>query len=498
MAALFAAPLSLASIGRVAGGVLAAAGSAFLFARTMWVRGAGSPGMGKNLERGASGLDVLTVFGLFFFLAFAWWLAAALTRWKERGGGVLPRWIAGTLAAAGLAILAARAIDAFLAAGIVLFLAAAALLAEEKEDRLAFGLIATAFFLVLFPQHFYIADRMNTFFKLYLEAWVLLSIATAVLVFRGPERRGTFGSWVWPARIAAGLLFAASLFTGVTAARAAVSRHFAPYSGPSLDGLRYLEEQRPGEYRAVLWLNDHVRGTPVILEAQGPSYQDFSRITMLTGLPTVLGWDYHVKQRGNPETEIQARKDAVRRIYEATDAAHVEPILRRYHVAYVYDGWLERQTYSPAGLRKFAEAKNLFSPVYENPQTRIYSVIGGDSDDVVAAPTREPLPEPTPGGEQLEPEESPTIRKKADGGDPAFSGLKEPRGAAVDGQSRIWIADFGHSRLRLFDAEGGNLGGWGGRGDGPHGFRELCGVAVAGDTLYVADTWNGRLEAFTL
>jgi len=391
-----------------------------------------------------------------------------------------------------------RAIDVFLAAGILLFLIAVLLLSEEKDDRLVFGLIATAFFLVLFPQRYYIADRMNSFFKLYLEAWVLLAITTAVLVFRGSQRRGTFGSWAWPVRIAAVLLFAASVFTGVTAARAAVSRHYAPYSGPSLDGLRYLEEQRPGEYRAVLWLNENVRGTPVMLEAQGPSYQDFSRIAMLTGLPTVLGWDYHVKQRGNPESEIQARKDAVRLIYESKDAARIEPLLRRYHVGYVYDGWLERKTYSPAGLKKFAEDKKLFTLVYENREARIYRVVGGDSDDVVTATTREPLPEPTPGGEQVEPEEPPSILAVSDHADPPFFGLKEPRGVAVDGQSRIWIADFGHSRLRVFDSEGGSLGGWGGRGDGAYGFRELCGVAISGDTLYVADTWNGRLESFSL
>lgn len=498
MAAFLAAPRTLSSAGRVAASSLLAAGSTLFFARTMWVRGAGSPGMGKNLEPGASGLDVATVFGLFFFLAAAWWLSTVLTRWKERGAGAMLRWGVGAAASAGLALAALRAVDVFLAAGIVLFLVAVLLLPEEKDDRLAFGLIATSFFLVLFPQRFYIADRMNTFFKLYLEAWVLLAIATAVLVFRGPERRGTFGSWFWLARIAAVLLFAASVFTGVTAARAAVSRHFAPYSGPSLDGLRYLEEQRPGEYKAVLWLNENVRGTPVMLEAQGPSYQDFSRITMLTGLPTVLGWEYHVKQRGNPESEIQARKDAVLRIYESKDAARIEPLLRRYHVGYVYDGWLERKTYAPAGMKKFAEAKNLFTLVYENPETRIYRVIGGDSDDVVTAPTREPLPEPTPGGEQLEPEEPPSILKVSDHADPPFFGLKEPRGAAVDGQSRIWIADFGHSRLRIYDSEGGALGGWGGRGDGVYGFRELCGIAISGDTIYVADTWNGRLEAFSL
>jgi DNA-binding beta-propeller fold protein YncE len=68
----------------------------------------------------------------------------------------------------------------------------------------------------------------------------------------------------------------------------------------------------------------------------------------------------------------------------------------------------------------------------------------------------------------------------------------------VDDRGRLWVADFGHSRLRVFDANGGYLGGWGGRGSGEFGFRELCGVAIRGEDLYVADTWNGRVQAFTI
>src|SRR4029079_17320333 len=199
------------------------------------------------------------------------------------------------------------------------------------------------FVLVLFAQRFYIYDRMNTFFKLYLEAWILFAVATAALVF-GAGRRGAIGRWALPARAGVAILAAAALFTSATAGRAAVSRHFAPYLGPSLDGLRYLEKQRPGEYRAVISLRQHVRGTPTILEAQGPSYQDFGRISMLTGLPTVLGWEYHVQQRGNSPDEINKRRDAVKAIYSNPKAEAIDGLLRKYHVGYVYVGWLERKT----------------------------------------------------------------------------------------------------------------------------------------------------------
>jgi len=490
---------SFSGVGRGLTALAVSGASAYLLARPLWVRAGGAPGIGKNLEPSASGVDQLTVFGLFFCLALCWWLCAASDRLAARGVGRAVRWVLVASFSAGLAAAALRRPDAFLACGVVLFVAAFFLLAEAKEDRLALGFLATAFFLVLFCQRLYIYDRMNTFFKLYLEAWLLFATATAALVFRARERRGAIGRWILPARAGVAALVVAALFTSVTAGRAAVGRHFAPYTGPSLDGLRYLETLHPGEYRAVGWLRRSIDGTPVVLEAQGPSYQDFGRISMLTGLPTVLGWDYHVKQRGNSESEIEARRQAVRSIYTNPDASRVEGFLRRYRVGYVYVGWLEKKTYPAAGLQKFRTDKALFQPVYENPETQIYRVVGGPAQDVLL-PAREALPEAAAvaAGPQDEEEERPSIQDKADSSEPPYSNLREPRGAAVDGQGRLWVADFGHSRLRVFDPSGGFLGGWGGRGGGEYGFKELCGVAIAGDAMYVADTWNGRVQAFTV
>ena len=92
----------------------------------------------------------------------------------------------------------------------------------------------------------------------------------------------------------------------------------------------------------------------------------------------------------------------------------------------------------------------------------------------------------------------PRVLEKADPGVPPFGKLREPRDAALDPHGRLWVADFGNSRLRIYDASGGYLGGWGGKGDGRHAFRDLTAVAVAGDDVYVADTWNGRVEKFGL
>jgi DNA-binding beta-propeller fold protein YncE len=95
------------------------------------------------------------------------------------------------------------------------------------------------------------------------------------------------------------------------------------------------------------------------------------------------------------------------------------------------------------------------------------------------------------------PVEPPKFNEAAAADLPPYSGLREPRGAALDAKGRLWVADFGSSKLRVFDSGGGYLGGWGGKGSGTHGFNNPTAVAVAGDTVYVADTWNARVESFS-
>jgi len=169
----------------------------------------------------------------------------------------------------------------------------------------------------------------------------------------------------------------------------------------------------------------------------------------------------------------------------------------RYRFGYVYVGPLERKTYPAAGLQKFRTNPDHFPLVYENPEVQIYRVAGVAAQDVLL-PVKESLPPSTATGPPAdEPEEKPSITAEASGEAP-WAKLREPRGVAVDGRGRVWVADFGNSRLRVFDRDGGSLGGWGGRGSGEFGFRELCGIAISGDSLYVADTWNGRVQAYTV
>ena len=93
---------------------------------------------------------------------------------------------------------------------------------------------------------------------------------------------------------------------------------------------------------AINWFNDHVHGTPVIAEASIGTYRcDGSRFSISTGLPTIIGWDYHEsQQRDNPD--LGTRVSDVHTLYDTPDVEQKLSILRQYDVQYVIVGSIER------------------------------------------------------------------------------------------------------------------------------------------------------------
>lgn len=142
----------------------------------------------------------------------------------------------------------------------------------------------------------------------------------------------------------------------------------------SLNGLVHVQRGDPGEYEAIQWLGENVKGTPVVLEAVGDDFSDFGRVSARTGLPAVVGWVGHELQwRGPPDadeelpfTDLPA---LVARIYETTDPQEALALLLERGVEYVYVGPLERQQYGEEGLAKFRE---FMIPVFENGSVTIY------------------------------------------------------------------------------------------------------------------------------
>jgi uncharacterized membrane protein len=145
---------------------------------------------------------------------------------------------------------------------------------------------------------------------------------------------------VWLALL--GALFAASAIYPITAI---YSKANGFQDRPTLDGTRYMEWARPDDYRAILWLRENTRGDEVIVEAVGPDYTEYARISTQTGLSTLLGWPGHEYQWRQTYDEINLRQPVVEDIYGAKDLAEVGALLERYGVTYLYIGSLEREKY---------------------------------------------------------------------------------------------------------------------------------------------------------
>ena len=231
--------------------------------------------------------------------------------------------------------------------------------------------------------------RMNTLFKYYLEAWVLFGLAAAYLLWRlgqdGGLRR-VKDRWVgkaWAGGLLA-LLLASLVYTAL-APQPRLADRFNPLP-PTLDGMAYLEGavhwemDTPLELKwdaaAIRWLQDNAAGSPVILEAHTEQYHWGGRISVYTGLPTVLGWPWHqIQQRGSYEV-VQNRAAAVREMYETADLARAAALLRQYAVRYVVVGPLERVYYAGDGLAKFDRmvAAGQARVAYANPGVTLYEL----------------------------------------------------------------------------------------------------------------------------
>jgi uncharacterized membrane protein len=110
-----------------------------------------------------------------------------------------------------------------------------------------------------------------------------------------------------------------------------------------------------------------------------PEYHWGTRNTIYTGLPNVVGWNWHERQQRSrsAETLIYDRISEVNEFYMETDLQKAKAILDKYGVKYIIVGQLERALYPGPGLDKFEKADgSLWKVVYHQGDTTIYQVTG--------------------------------------------------------------------------------------------------------------------------
>ena len=220
-------------------------------------------------------------------------------------------------------------------------------------------------------------NRMNTVFKLYYQAWVLLALGSAYAVYFVANRwlSGAWGGIAWLGR-ATWLTVAVSLVVAATVyVPASLESRAGTFGGPpTLDGTAYMRRSAPGDYEAIRWLWQTAPGRPVIVEATGGSYSQFARVSTHTGLPTILGWAFHEAQwRGSYDGQDKRRAD-IETIYKSGNQGVVLDLLRAYDVTYVYVGSLEIETYGRPSRAGIDALSAFLDTVYRAGGVTIYKV----------------------------------------------------------------------------------------------------------------------------
>lgn len=242
-------------------------------------------------------------------------------------------------------------------------------------DLFVLSLIGVALLLALAPEFVYLRDlfgtRMNTVFKFYYQAWAMLALAAAYGLNR-LMGRGVSPVLQVPGLALASLLCLLSLWYPL----AAIPSKADNFRGePTLDGLAYLRRYDPAQMAAIEWLRANVAPDAVVVEASGGSYTEAARVSMATGNPTLLGWDFHERQwRGNAGYDKAAagRVEALDRIYRSARPEELRALLEQWGIDYVYIGVQERAKFGvgDAALARFDRVLRL---VYDRDGVRIYA-----------------------------------------------------------------------------------------------------------------------------
>jgi YYY domain-containing protein len=249
-------------------------------------------------------------------------------------------------------------------------------------------------------------QRMNTVFKFSLQAWQLYALASAYALWyiaaalyqadgwRPRVRPGRAMAAVCVTAVIALLMFGASIYLW-SGTRARQEARFPGAPSGTLNGLAYLpygvfpeDHGTPqtaddrminlgDDEPLIRWLRDNVKGSPVIVEAVGPLYHWTGRMSWNTGLPAVIGWDWHVVAYRLPyEPLVQQRRRDVSRFYTDADIGWATEFLRKYDISYVVVGTEERVFGTPQGLAKFDLMPTL-EPAFRSGEFTIYRVMHG-------------------------------------------------------------------------------------------------------------------------
>jgi YYY domain-containing protein len=221
---------------------------------------------------------------------------------------------------------------------------------------LLLGALATylLFAAELFFVHDLFSNRMNTVFKFYYQAWIVLSLVGGYGAYVWWKHHPSLtGKSKWASRTAIGVLAVVVVSSLYFPVAASVTKTVRSGLGPELDALSFLRDRDQDELNVIGDIRELANNNDVLVEAVGGSYTDFARIAGSSGVPTVLGWEFHEQQWHGSSEAFSDRRGDVETIYTTDDAQELALLLNKYSLTMVVVGPRERSTYGNIDMRMF-------------------------------------------------------------------------------------------------------------------------------------------------
>jgi YYY domain-containing protein len=222
--------------------------------------------------------------------------------------------------------------------------------------------------------------RSNTVFRFYNQAWFIFALAMSLALvdlLAGVQHWVRWTQYAWALILSILILSAASY--PLVATNMKITDRWPEIQNPphTLDGALFMlgdavslnpaiynDEGRPlnlsHDYAAILYMQDHVKGSPVLVEGHTEEYRWGSRFSIYTGLPSVVGWSWHVRQHNSllDGAIVDRLIEEVGNFYNTTDVQAAKQFLDKHQVRYIVVGDLERAYYDANGFNKFQDMVN--------------------------------------------------------------------------------------------------------------------------------------------